>query len=134
MEKYIPKVGEECLVFNNELSNAEFEKCTPVFIGVHIIVYNSESCLERVSALTFCEFKPLLTEEESLKDELLSLMNGMAVDCSSLKPNELADKIIKAGYRKVESIHRDEFVRLYYEYDPDDFMDRLIKHNHIIAK
>lgn len=77
--------------------------------------------------------KPLLTEEESLKDELLSLMNGMAVDCSSLKPNELADKIIKAGYRKVESLSFCKFTECNNN-DKGDIYNWLIKHNHIIAK
>jgi len=55
----LPLVGMECMVFNGELMNAEYEKCTIDFIGCHVIVYSSESCTERTCNLELVKFKAI---------------------------------------------------------------------------
>lgn len=135
MEKYVPKVGEECLA----LKGQKWLKSKILYCGNNG-QFDVFACMEisdiSSSGLLFwsADFKPLPTEEDELKDELLSLMNNMAVTRDSLKPHDFADKIIKAGYRKVNPIHKDEFTRLYYEYDPEDLFTFLVKNNHILTK
>ena len=64
MNKYIPKVGEECEVINTSLFSPVYEKCFPVFVGEHVIVYNSDSCTERMGLFKFSTFRPIQTKDE----------------------------------------------------------------------
>lgn len=67
----LPSVGMECLIFNGELHNPEYEKAEIDFIGVHVAVYSSESCTERTCNLELIKFKPIdqRTDKEKAIDE-----------------------------------------------------------------
>ena len=56
----LPLVGMECLVVDSSLMNHEYEKCEILFIGIHKVVYTSESCIERFSNLDEVNFKPIV--------------------------------------------------------------------------
>ena len=55
----LPLVGMECIVVDISLMNHEYEKCVILFIGIHKVVYTSESCIERFSNLDEVNFKPI---------------------------------------------------------------------------
>jgi hypothetical protein len=55
----LPVAGMNCLVMDTTLMNAEYEKCTILFIGIWKVVYTSESCIERISDKEDVNFKPL---------------------------------------------------------------------------
>lgn len=55
----LPPVGEACEVFNRALNNADWEKCEVRSIGKHRVLYDSESCEERVAHISEVEFRPL---------------------------------------------------------------------------
>lgn len=55
----LPLVGMECLVLNQAMHMAEFEKCTILFRGDFKVIYSSESCHERVGDIGDVLFKPL---------------------------------------------------------------------------
>jgi len=70
----MPLVGMECMVINRKLAVPDWEKCTILFIGKFRVIYNSESCNERVGNVDLTgevEFKPLDTRtdtEKAIKD------------------------------------------------------------------
>ena len=75
----LPRVGMECMVFNGELSNPEYEKCTIDFIGCHIIIYSSKSCTERTCHIELVKFKQIdnRTPEEKASEDILKLVSGL---------------------------------------------------------
>jgi len=70
----LPLVGMECMVVDISLMNHEYEKCVILFIGIHKVVYTSESCIERFSNLDEVKFKPVdnRDDEEKAFDKFLS--------------------------------------------------------------
>jgi len=64
----LPPVGVVCDVFNRELSNPEWEKCTILFAGKHRFLYDSESCAERCGYIENLEFRPIRTPEQIESD------------------------------------------------------------------
>lgn len=102
----LPPVGTVCEVFNDDLSGAAWEKCTILFTGKHRVVYDSESCCERVGYMDCLKFRPIRTAEQiaaedrekALSDLCLVINNASHMDCGTY----LAQAIIDAGYRKVE--------------------------------
>ena len=78
----LPSVGMECLIYNAELMNPEYEKATIDFVGCHVIVYSSESCTERTCNLELVRFKPIdtRTKKEKAIDELRDFDNSICND------------------------------------------------------
>lgn len=69
---WLPEIGEECMVFNYAFEeNAEWEKCTPLFLGKHSVVYDSESANERRASVDDVKFKPLPAPEEVEREEFV---------------------------------------------------------------
>lgn len=65
----LPPVGARCEVLNTDLSNAAWEKCTILFSGKHRIVYDSESCPERVGYRDLLQFRPIKTPDQIAAEE-----------------------------------------------------------------
>lgn len=77
-----PSVGMECMVYNAELMNPEYEKAVIDFIGSHIVVYSSESCTERTCNLELVKFKPIdtRTDKEKAIDDLRNADDSVCND------------------------------------------------------
>lgn len=73
----LPPVGTECEILNNDLSNAAWEKCTILFSGKHRIVYDSESCSERVGYRDCLQFRPIKTPAQIAADEREAAIEAM---------------------------------------------------------
>ena len=77
----LPRVGMECMVYNAELMNPEYEQAAIDFVGCHVIVYSSESCTERTCAIELVKFKPIDTRTD--KEKALDDLSKMVGDCES---------------------------------------------------
>lgn len=98
---YMPKVGEECEVLNVEsLHNPKWEKCEILFIGKFKVVYNSESCKERIGNVDIvgaCKFRPLRTERE------LFIKAGELLDSNKIETAEdFLGALYDAGFKAPE--------------------------------
>lgn len=78
----LPPVGVVCEVFNRELSNPEWEKCTILFAGKHRFLYDSESCAERCGYIENLEFRPVRTPEQFAADEREAAIKEMTAGYS----------------------------------------------------
>ncbi len=78
----LPSVGMECMIYNAELMNPEYEKAIIHFAGCHVIVYSSESCTERACSLELVKFKYIdqRTKKEKAIDELIDFDNSICND------------------------------------------------------
>lgn len=103
----LPPVGTECEVLNNDLSNAAWEKCTILFAGKHRIVYDSESCHERVGYRDCLQFRPIktpaqvsaeLADQEVKKIAAIICRDG-AFDIDDPEVSESAVALYDAGLR-----------------------------------
>ncbi len=103
----LPPVGVVCEVFNRELSNPEWEKCTILFAGKHRFLYDSESCAERCGYIENLEFRPVRTTEQIAADEREAAIKEMMSHIYACLPRECWDEsgpacfaLYDAGYRK----------------------------------
>lgn len=99
----LPPVGVVCDVFNRELSNPEWEKCTILFAGNHRFLYDSESCAERCGYIENLEFRPARTPEQFAADERERFAQELvAAMGKGGGPNALyqARRMYDLGYRK----------------------------------
>jgi hypothetical protein len=106
MNKYIPKVGEECEVINTSLFSPEYEKCFPVFVGEHVIVYNSDSCTERMGKFNYCTFRKIQTKADVEREQILSLMSQSGFFA------ERVSAIQKAGFTIPKRVKRSELKKI----------------------
>lgn len=97
----LPPAGTECEVLNPGIDNAEWEKCTILFMGKVVCVYESESCVERVGHhdLYNVQFRPIKTERELAIEEISRILNDDVYQSTKF----IAEKLYDAGYRKNES-------------------------------
>ena len=106
----LPPVGIECEVLNSDLSNAQWEKCKILFVGVHRVVYDSESCSERVGYADTLQFRPIRTPEqlaaEAREKAIIEIMRDAGITGSAFKDDpealEWASSLWAKGYRKLE--------------------------------
>lgn len=99
----LPPVGVVCEVFNRELSNPEWEKCTILFAGKNRFLYDSESCAERCGYIENLEFRPVRTSEQIAEDERERFAQELvAAMGKGGGPNALyqARRMYDLGYRK----------------------------------
>ena len=99
----LPPVGVVCEVFNRELSNPEWEKCTILFAGKHRFLYDSESCAERCGYIENLEFRPVRTSEQIAEDERERFAQELVAAMGKCGgPNALyqALRMYDLGYRK----------------------------------
>jgi hypothetical protein len=80
MNKYIPKVGEECEVLNATMHRAEYERCEPLYMGEYIVVYTSSSCIERTSQIEVCTFRPIQTKADVEREQLVGIMRDTSME------------------------------------------------------
>jgi hypothetical protein len=73
----LPPVGTVCEALNQELSSPEWEKCTVLFCGKYRILYDSESCSERVGYIEDTAFRPIRTAEQLAAEEREVVINEM---------------------------------------------------------
>lgn len=97
-----PPVGTRCEVLNNDLSNAEWEQCTILFSGKHRIVYDSESCSERVGYRDCLQFRPIKTTAQIAAEEREAAIKEIGNIIASVGPTfrDQAVRLFDAGYRK----------------------------------
>ena len=71
----LPPVGAVCEVFNHNLDCPEWEECKIKYMGPFVVVYESESCIDRSAnhVRDVVSFRPLRTERERWVDEALSV-------------------------------------------------------------
>ena len=108
----LPPVGMVCEVLNRTFENAEWEMCTVLFLGKHRILYDSESCYERVGNIEDLKFRLVRTPEQIAADKRLhEIRNALtAIKAGQQQvPNDLVrgnivaatvEAMIDAGYRK----------------------------------
>lgn len=137
MEKYIPKVGEECQIHIRGGENIEkqFIDVTIVFYGRRYVVAKDKNGREHSRKIANVELKPTPkepTEEEKLVAEACEITMYLGADCHS-SDKSVVRSMIKAGYRKVESLSIDRFMK-FNNNDKGDIYSWLITNNHIIAK
>jgi hypothetical protein len=109
VNKYIPKVGEECEVLNTKLSCAEYEKCMPLYVGKYAIVYTSLSCTERQGSFESCNFRPIPTKPAVEREQLIEIcFNNISVHA--------AKEIQKAGFTIPKKVKRSDVRSLVHEW------------------
>lgn len=100
--KGLPPAGTKCEVLNRAFENAEWEMCTVLFLGKHRILYDSESCYERVGNIEDLKFRTIRTPEQIEEDE----RDKAAADMHKLfysandTGKEAMFRLYDAGYRK----------------------------------
>jgi len=94
---WVPEVGVECEVYNESFEFAEWEKCTPLFIGNLKVVYESESCHERVCAIELLKFRPIKSERDLFLEKYDDVLRNNAT-----KPRLSGHALYDAGCRFVE--------------------------------
>ncbi len=100
----LPPVGTECEVYNEALNRPEWEKCKILFLGKFRIVYESESCHERVANISdhpVLKFRPLKTERERSIEAAMDVFKKN--DCLVMKEYQkaMADWLYDAGLLKL---------------------------------
>lgn len=103
----LPPVGTVCEVLNG-MPNSEWERCTILYSGKHRVMYDSESCSERVGFIEDLIFRPIRTPEQIAAEELKFYT---AEICELLGWNQDypgstrdAKRLYDAGYRKFEIV------------------------------
>lgn len=95
----LPPVGTECEVLNLTLGiMSDWEKCTIIFVGKFRIIYNSESCNERVANITgypALQFRPIQTEKQKSIKEIIDILpsSGFCYDVDKTA-QEIYEKFI----------------------------------------
>lgn len=104
----LPPVGTRCDVFNNELSGPEWESCTILYSGKFRVMYDSESCYERVGFIDNLKFRQTRTPEQIAAEERessIEAMNTLVGDIDSIPTwTDALAKLYDAGYRKFEIV------------------------------
>lgn len=102
----LPPVGTVCEVLNKTLHDPEWERCTILFSGKHRILYDSESCSERVAYFEDVQFRPIRTEALLAEEERKAFISEIAAllgwDEKFDGTQRDAGKLFEAGYRKQE--------------------------------
>lgn len=128
-DNYIPKVGDKCLVYLEKFNKWS----TPVKVVGHdlggIIWRNGN---DNKSYIFSDNFKPIPTEEDKMVDELKRALDKTYGNTNYVRAHHL----IRAGYRKVEPISFELFVRIFNanEGNLGDFYSVLKQDKHIIVK
>lgn len=100
----LPPVGAVCEVLNNELNNPVWETCTILWVGKYRVIYDSESCNERVGFIEDLEFRAHRTPEQIAADEREKEVNRMVATAQMLDKGwarKVCESLYDAGYRKV---------------------------------
>lgn len=112
----LPPVGTVCAVLNSALGSPTWERCTILYSGKHRVMYDSESCEERVAFIEDLKFRPARTPEQSAAEErekAVQQMVGfirerrMTVSTPENPKQEAtlaAEALYDAGYRKLEIV------------------------------
>lgn len=138
MSDWKPKVGGECLchIRGGQTCDKIYKKGVISFIGTKYIVFTDENGREYPRRKNKVDIKPLPTEEEKLIDEFVKDYRYIAypADCDFKEMAEcIARAMINKGYRKVEPISRDEFLKISRDLSVNLY-DYLIDNNHIVVK
>ena len=107
-DTWMPEVGQGCEVFNRSLGMAAWERCEINFIGNHVAVYTSESCVERTVRLSDVEFRPIQTEAEKKRGEQIEKLDELIVKFDFPQPKTMAVRLYDIG--RVRAIAPDEYV------------------------
>lgn len=107
----LPPVGAVCAVLNSDLGNPTWERCTILYSGKHRIIYDSESCEERVAFtehLKFRRARPLRTPEQIAArtkacDEMFGVILSLREDRRHDR-SDICEALYDAGYRKFEIV------------------------------
>lgn len=103
----LPPVRTVCEVLNRGLHNPAWEECTILFCGKHRILYDSESCCERVAFIQDLEFRQIRTPEQIATEEREHELNRMVATVSMLDKGwarKVCAGLYDAGYRKFEIV------------------------------
>lgn len=97
----LPPAGTVCAVLNSALGDPAWERCTILYSGKHRVMYDSESCEERVAFIQDLKFRTqeqIATEErERAVADMAEVIHGQPV--AGLKDSALY-ALYAAGYRK----------------------------------
>ena len=97
----LPPVGTVCEVYNQDLTNAEWEACTIKYVGPFVVVYDSESCSDRCG--NHCEgavlFRPICTKRDKWIDKAAIEAHKEGLVTTSAA-REIAGRIYDAGLAK----------------------------------
>ncbi len=136
-DNYVPKVGERCLL-KFKYGNIFDATITYLGEGVGCFVDNDKGKEFTFATEAIEYFKALPTEEDKMVDELVEFFEELSTSARYMVGgNRLAaEELIKAGYRKVEPISFDLFVRIFNanEGNLEDFYYELTQGKHIIVK
>lgn len=112
----LPPVGTVCAVLNSDLGSPTWERCTILYSGKHRVIYDSESCEERVAFIEDLKFRPARTPEQieaEEREKAVQHMVGfirerrMTVSTPENPKQEAtlaAEALYDAGYRKFEIV------------------------------
>ena len=102
----LPPVGTVCAVLNSDLGNPQWERCTILYSGKHRVVYDSESCEERVAFiedLKFRQARPIRTPEQIAAEEIQKIRDEIKWQKPRLGPCPV-EQMYLLGYRKFEIV------------------------------
>lgn len=98
-----PPAGTECAVLNSALGDPAWERCTILYYGKHRVMYDSESCEERVAFiqdLKFRKAKAIRTQEQIAAEEREKAIEEMILldEKGSLSRTHFCGLLYDAGY------------------------------------
>lgn len=86
----VPPVGTVCAVLNSTLGDPAWERCTILYSGKHRVMYDSESCEERVAFiqdLKFRKAKVIRTQEQIAAEDREKAINEMVYGACGCEPD-----------------------------------------------
>lgn len=92
----LPPAGTVCAVLNSALRDPAWERCAILYSGKHRVMYDSESCEERVAFIQDLKFR---TQEQVAAEEREKVIREMR-DIGIRAQGRWAEAIYDAGYRK----------------------------------
>lgn len=103
----LPPVGTVCAVLNSDLGNATWERCTILYSGKHRVMYDSESCEERVAFIEDLKFRPARAVQTPERTKACDKMFGVILSLPEDRQNnrsDICEALYDAGYRKFEIV------------------------------
>jgi len=106
-EDGLPPVGTVCAVLNSALGSPKWERCTILYSGKRRIMYDSESCEERVAFIEDLKFRKARTPEQIKAEQREKAVANLAAvirDSGWESPEILAAYLDSHGYGKFEIV------------------------------
>jgi hypothetical protein len=106
-EDGLPPVGTVCAVLNSTLGSPKWERCTILYSGKKRVMYDSESCEERVAFIEDLKFRKARTPEQikaEQREKAVAKLAAVIRDSGSEGPEVLAAYLDSHGYCKFEIV------------------------------